>query len=430
MARGRGARGVRAPLRRRWQIRRRLGALGVGRRLARLPRLPPPAPPQPPPRAPGRARRAGRNRARRARGADCRGPAWLGALVLLLAAGYVQQQRRVVLDDVPEEPELVAAAELLEQETEPGRPRRLRPLDRPLPRRPARRRAARGHGDAPLRDRLAHRCTRAARPRVPGTTSRRCSSVVRSRRDRSSSLASLERRCRGSRGRSTGCRCTRGRPAASSRPAAACVHCNAQHRVWAAAPDWPRRREASGASSRSTAARSSRHVAGSDEDPGLLVLDRVDEAADGGRDHGAAVGHRLAGDDAVALAARRDAHHRRALVVGPRLVVRDEPDRFGNLDRAGSDDHARQARRRRRGTRGSPSRARGGRRRGRAAAPPARRPPRDLDAARDHAHLARAELARSVGEIFGGDEREPGAAQDRPEEPRRAARESTSVPQS
>ena len=39
--------------------------------------------------------------------------------MLVLAAGYVQQQRRVSLDDVPEEPELVAVARFLEQETEP-----------------------------------------------------------------------------------------------------------------------------------------------------------------------------------------------------------------------------------------------------------------------------------------------------------------------
>jgi hypothetical protein len=43
----------------------------------------------------------------------------VAGLALLLAAGYVQQQRRVVLDDVPEEPELVAAAEVLARETEP-----------------------------------------------------------------------------------------------------------------------------------------------------------------------------------------------------------------------------------------------------------------------------------------------------------------------
>jgi hypothetical protein len=43
----------------------------------------------------------------------------VGALVIVLAAGYVQQQRRVVLDDVPEEPELVAAAETLRRVTGP-----------------------------------------------------------------------------------------------------------------------------------------------------------------------------------------------------------------------------------------------------------------------------------------------------------------------
>jgi len=43
----------------------------------------------------------------------------LGALVLVLAAGYVQQQRRVGHDDVPEEPELVAVARVLERETGP-----------------------------------------------------------------------------------------------------------------------------------------------------------------------------------------------------------------------------------------------------------------------------------------------------------------------
>jgi hypothetical protein len=44
----------------------------------------------------------------------------VGALALVLAAGYVQQQRRVVLDDVPEEPELVAAAETLQRVTGPN----------------------------------------------------------------------------------------------------------------------------------------------------------------------------------------------------------------------------------------------------------------------------------------------------------------------
>ena len=43
----------------------------------------------------------------------------IGALALVLAAGYVQQQRRVTLDDVPEEPALVQAAEILRRETGP-----------------------------------------------------------------------------------------------------------------------------------------------------------------------------------------------------------------------------------------------------------------------------------------------------------------------
>ena len=43
----------------------------------------------------------------------------LAALALFLVAGYVQQQRRVVLDDVPEQPELVAVARYLEREADP-----------------------------------------------------------------------------------------------------------------------------------------------------------------------------------------------------------------------------------------------------------------------------------------------------------------------
>lgn len=46
--------------------------------------------------------------------------AGLGALALVLAAGYVQQQRRIVEDQVDEEPELVAAAALLARETGPN----------------------------------------------------------------------------------------------------------------------------------------------------------------------------------------------------------------------------------------------------------------------------------------------------------------------
>jgi len=43
----------------------------------------------------------------------------VGALALALAAGYVQQQRRVAIADAPEEPELVAAARILDRETAP-----------------------------------------------------------------------------------------------------------------------------------------------------------------------------------------------------------------------------------------------------------------------------------------------------------------------
>ena len=43
----------------------------------------------------------------------------VGVVALVLVAGYVQQQRRVVLDDVPEEANLVAAAKLLARDTRP-----------------------------------------------------------------------------------------------------------------------------------------------------------------------------------------------------------------------------------------------------------------------------------------------------------------------
>ena len=41
----------------------------------------------------------------------------VGAVALVLVAGYVQQQRRAALDDVPEQAELVRAAEILRQQT-------------------------------------------------------------------------------------------------------------------------------------------------------------------------------------------------------------------------------------------------------------------------------------------------------------------------
>ena len=95
----------------------------------------------------------------------------VGALALFLVAGYVQQQRRIVLDDVPEA-ELVAVARVLERESDPDA-RRLGSLDRPLPRRPTRRGPACRHGDAPLRDRLADRRRGDARARELGRPCRR-----------------------------------------------------------------------------------------------------------------------------------------------------------------------------------------------------------------------------------------------------------------
>ncbi len=44
----------------------------------------------------------------------------VAGLAIALAAGYAQQQRRVTLDDVPEQAELVRAADVLRRETEPG----------------------------------------------------------------------------------------------------------------------------------------------------------------------------------------------------------------------------------------------------------------------------------------------------------------------
>ena len=156
----------------------------------------------------------------------------------------------------------------------------------------------------------------------------------------------------------------------------------------------------------------------------LAVLDRVHEPADRRRDHRAAVGHRLARDDAVALAPRRDADDGRPLVVRPELgsAARSRPPR----------GHRRARRRRSRaaalpsppGTRGSPSRARGGRRRARAAVPPARRPSPGSRPPLGITRTSRAPSSRAASARNSeADDREPRPAQDRPEEPRRPPRE-------
>ncbi len=162
-----------------------------------------------------------------------------------------------------------------------------------------------------------------------------------------------------------------------------------------------------------------RHVARRDEDAG-----HVDEAADGRRHHRPAVRHRLPRDDAVALAARRDAHDRRPLVVRAELGARDEADRLRHVD-AGPAPTI---------TRGIPSVAArnswmpfsGERRPTKSTCGGSSGSPTDvgdLDAARDDPHLARAELPGRLGQVLGGDDREPRPPQQRAEEPGRLPRQ-------
>ena len=54
-----------------------------------------------------------------ARARPARGWAALGVIAFLLVAGYVQQHRRLAVADIPEQPELVAAAETLRRVTRP-----------------------------------------------------------------------------------------------------------------------------------------------------------------------------------------------------------------------------------------------------------------------------------------------------------------------
>src|SRR5262249_28849132 len=86
-------------------------------------------------------------------------------------------------------------------------------------------------------------------------------------------------------------------------------------------------------------------VPGGYEEAGHTILDRVGQTPDRGCHHGAATGHRLPRDDAVPLAAGRDADDGRALVVRPELSRRDEADGFGHLgaERPVAYDYARQA---------------------------------------------------------------------------------------
>ncbi len=120
--------------------------------------------------------------------------------------------------------------------------------------------------------------------------------------------------------------------------------------------------------------------------------------AHGGGHDGAAVRHRLARNDAVALAPARERRRRRPLVVAPELGVRHEADRLREqrAERPVADDDEGQAAQPPRRARARPSPRRGGRRRGCAAARRARATRAgDGHAARDHAHRHRAPSARA-----------------------------------
>ena len=184
-----------------------------------------------------------------------------------------------------------------------------------------------------------------------------------------------------------------------------------------------RDRIAGSPSRRSIAERSATGSPGRHEQAGDAVLDGVAKAADPGRDHRSAVRHRLAGDDAVALASRRHADD------GGALVVRRRPDRAarsptasGTRSRSGPSPTI---------TRGSPSVAS---RNSRIPFSSLRRPTkstcggssgsadlgRDVDAVRDDAHVSRAEPRAAVGEERRRGDHDPGPADERAHEPRDA----------
>ena len=134
--------------------------------------------------------------------------------------------------------------------------------------------------------------------------------------------------------------------------------------------------ESGSARRRSSASRRARYVTGWDDETRDVVVDRVRETTDAGRDDRPAVGHRLAGGDTVPLATRRDAHDGGPLVVRAELVVGHEPDGRGYeiAERPVPDDDERKASRGL-GELGCPSPPRVARRRGRAVArraPPTR----------------------------------------------------------
>jgi len=190
-----------------------------------------------------------------------------------------------------------------------------------------------------------------------------------------------------------------------------------------------RRRSASSASRRSSALRNASVSPGGTSRPVSPSTTRSRRPPTALANHGTAVGHRLGAHDAVALPVGRARHDGGALVEAQELPVRHEAERAGDASRSGpSPRRPAGGRAPPRRARGCPSRPRAAPRRGHAAARPAPRPPRESRRARDHAHLAGAERAGVGGERVRRGDHEPRATEDRPSEPRRAARELDVVP--
>ena len=174
-----------------------------------------------------------------------------------------------------------------------------------------------------------------------------------------------------------------------------------------------------------------RDVARRNEQARDLVLDGVEKAADRGGDDRAAVRHRLARDDAVALAPRGADDDRSPLVGRAELRGRDEPARPGTRSRSGpSPTTTSGSPAWPRPARGRPSPRRAGRRRARAAARraaptrpgrrPLRVPSRRSRAPRPCARPANASEATTTARARRTSRRASG----------RAACDSTSVPHS
>ena len=159
-----------------------------------------------------------------------------------------------------------------------------------------------------------------------------------------------------------------------------------------------RRRSSASASSVSTAARSAAGSRGGTSRPVTPSSHRVEQTADGARDNRTAVRHRLARDDAVALAVATGRRRRPRA----RSTHRAAPAGRSRPRRGRAREAARRRRRRAacprspRGSRGCPSPPTGGRRRGRAAAPPARRPSAGIETPLGTTRTSRAPSSRAA----------------------------------